>query len=143
MVQDLISVVCDGNTIQDEIDITINITNGTFVLTPTGYITVESGGVPPGTNPRAAYIVYVNQLIFKGKINSVNSDLFVQSNDNFLSGKISVNTALPVPVTISSLAGKGSATLPPGQTIITFNIPIANAPAESEAERASRIARTE
>ena len=142
MVQDLFYVGCGGSTNKDWIDITISTENGTFVVTSSCVGVFY--GLPPGYQgnyPLTQYTVESNQLDFQGNINSVYSELWVQSNDTALIGTISANPALNVEVSIGSYGGNGSFILPAGTSSVDFKIPIANYGAQRESERTNHLAK--
>jgi len=142
MVQDLFYVGCSGSTNKDGIEITITTDNGTFVVDPSCVGVFY--GLPPGyagNYPKTQYIVASNQLDFQGNINSVYSEMWVQSNDNSLTGTIAVKPALNVIVYIGSYGGAGRFDLPAGSTSAPFKIPIANYGTEEKAQREGRLAK--
>jgi len=141
MIQDLFFVGCDGSTNKDGIEISINIANGVFVLTPSCVGVFY--GLPPGYsgNYPATYYTYGSDwILFQGNISSVYSELWLQSDDNMLTGTITANPALNVNVYIGSYGGKGSFDLPAGSTGAPFKIPIANYGIQQEADRTGRLA---
>jgi hypothetical protein len=142
MIRDVISAGCEQNTNKDGIEITVTIDNGAFIIDP--YSTVVFFGLPPGyapPHPVTSSDISSNSLRFQGNVNSVYSEVRVQSNDNMLIGRITVKPALPVNVYVGSYGGKGSFDLPAGTTSAPFKIPIANYGTEHEAEKASRLAK--
>jgi len=139
MTRDVIVVAIENNTKKEDVQVIITIDNGLFV-TDSSLCTFY--GLPPGYHPPhpvTEYMTFSNKLIFQGNINGLYCDLHVSGNDNRLTGKITVQPALPVSVFISS--GEGRFELPAGQTSAVFKLPIANDPGESEAERMSRRAK--
>lgn len=141
MPKDLFYVSCNGSTNKAGIEITVTTTNGEFVVDQ--YTVGVFYGLPPGFTgnyPVTQYKISQTVLDFQGNINSVYSELRVQSTDNALIGTIQANPALPVPVSIGSYGGKGSFTLPAGTLSASFKIPIANYGAEAENQRTSRLA---
>jgi len=141
MPQDLFYVSCNGSTNKAGIEITVTTNNGTFVIDQ--YTVGVFYGLPPGFTgnyPTTQYQISQTVLDFQGNINSVYSELHVQSNDNALTGTIQAKPALPVPVSIGSYGGQGSFTLPAGTTSVNFKIPIANYATEAAAQRTSGLA---
>jgi hypothetical protein len=141
MTQDLFFVGCDGSTNKEGIEITITIDNGTFVIDDATVGVFY--GLPPGYTgdyPRTQYTVAPNQLDFQGNINSVYSELHVQSTDQVLMGTITAEPALPVAVNIGTYGGNGKFSLAPGNTSASFKIPIANYGVEKADRRTTRLA---
>jgi hypothetical protein len=141
MTQDLFFVGCDGSTEKDGIEITVTIDNGTFVIDDDAVGVFY--GLPPGYTgnyPRTQYTLAPNQLDFQGNINSVYSELHVQSNDSVLVGTLAANPALPVAVNIGTYGGHGKFSLPAGSTSAPFKIPIANYGVEAADRRTTRLA---
>ena len=142
MIQDLFFVGSADNTNKNGIQITITTDNGTFVIDDSTVGVFYK--LPPGYSgnyPTTEYQISPNKLNFQGNINSVYSELHVQSNDNMLVGTIQVQPSLPVIVYIGSYGGGGSFDLPAGSTSAQFKIPIANYGTANEAQGTSRLAK--
>jgi hypothetical protein len=141
MIQDLFYVGCENSNNPNGIKITITTDNGTFVIDDSTVGVFYK--LPPGYSgnyPTTEYQISPKKLNFQGNINSVYSELHVQSNENMLVGTVQVQPALPVIVYIGSYGGRGSFDLPAGTTSAQFKIPIGNYGAEGEAPRTSRLA---
>lgn len=125
------------------INITVTLTNGTYITQPKDYTLVVFYGRPPNYGndyPVTTYYLYTNSLEFEGDLNSVYSVAQVQTSAASIQGTITVSPPLPYPVTIG-IPGSGKETvLQPGATSVKFDIPLPANAEQASGAVAARLA---
>jgi hypothetical protein len=110
------------------INITVTLTNGTYIVQPKDYTLVVFYGRPPSYGsdyPVTSYYLYTNNLQFEGDLNSVYSVAQVQTAASSIQGTLTASQPLPYSVTIGLPGKPGETTLQPGQTSVSFSFPLA------------------
>lgn len=119
------------------VNITVTLTNGTYIVQPKNYTLVVFYGRPPSYGndyPVTSYYLYTNNLQFEGDLNSVYSVAQVQTSAASIQGTLTASQPLPYSVTIG-IPGSGKVTtLQPGQTSVKFDIPLVQTSAEASTE---------
>jgi len=115
------------------INITVTLTNGTYIVQPKDYTLVVFYGRPPSYGsdyPVTTYYLYTNNLQFEGDLNSVYSVAQVQTSASSIQGTLTASQPLPYSVTIGLPGKPGDVTLQPGQTSVSFSFLLAQVSAE-------------
>ena len=127
MPTDLISATMQGSTLSNiqQLNVIFTFSNGQVTL-GRGGVTGVYWGTPNTNDPRQWYTFGTNSVNFTGNMVNFYSEFWMNCDTNVLVGTIKVSQPLPVGVTIGSYGGRGSVTLAPGQTLLNFQLPVAN-----------------
>ena len=125
------------------VNITVTLSNGTYITQPSNYTLVVFYGRPPNYGsdyPVTSYYLYTNNLQFEGDLNSVYSVAQVQTSAASIQGTITASQPLPYSVTIGIPGSGKTTTLQPGSTSVKFDIQLPANAEQASGAVAARLA---